>query len=257
MQPPAPTGDRLGLIVGSGLHGATFGAEPRTMELTVTGAHGTEHLVAVEDCDTYVVLRRHAPPLGTPGGPVPAHRVDHHANLAALCAAGCDRVLALASVGGLRRNWGIGRVVLPHDFLAFDAYPTYHQGVGGHRIPGFDRDWRSQVANAWRDAVDEHLIDEGVYAQTRGPRFESPAEVRMLANHADLVGMTVASECILAGEAGLAYAALCKIDNLGNGLDTDPLTIDDYQANAAATLDGFVASVRRVVEHLTSATDGR
>jgi len=106
------------------------------------------------------------------------------------------------------------------------------------------------VATAWREAVDDHLIDEGIYAQTRGPRFESPAEVRMLAHHADLVGMTVASECILAGEAGLTYAALCKIDNLGNGLDTDLLTVDEYQANAAATLAGFVTSVRRVIDAL-------
>jgi purine nucleoside phosphorylase len=252
MEPPRPTGDRLGVIVGSGLHGATFGAQPRTIDLTVPGADGHDRLVALEDCDTYVVLRRHAPSPGADPAPVPAHLVDHHANMAALCAAGCDRVLALASVGGLRRDWGVGRVVSPHDFLALGTTPTYHAGVGGHRVPGFDGAWRQEVADAWRTAVDEHLVEGGIYAQTRGPRFETPAEVRMLAHHADLVGMTVASEVILAGEAGLRYAALCKIDNLGNGLDTDPLTVAEYQANAAATLAGFVESVRRVIDTLAA-----
>ena len=40
----------------------------------------------------------------------------------------------------------------------------------------------------------------------------------MMAAHADLVGMTIASECVVAGELGLPYAALCMVDNLANGI---------------------------------------
>ena len=36
--------------------------------------------------------------------------------------------------------------------------------------------------------------------------------------HADVIGMTVASECVVAGELGLRYAALCVVDNLANGV---------------------------------------
>ena len=39
-----------------------------------------------------------------------------------------------------------------------------------------------------------------------------------MAAHADVVGMTIASECIVAGELGLAYAAVCVVDNLANGI---------------------------------------
>ena len=39
-----------------------------------------------------------------------------------------------------------------------------------------------------------------------------------MAAHADVVGMTMASECIVAGELGLAYAAICVVDNLANGI---------------------------------------
>ena len=60
--------------------------------------------------------------------------------------------------------------------------------------------------------------DGGVYWQARGPRFETPAEIRLMAAHADVVGMTIASECVVAGELGLDYAALCVVDNLANGL---------------------------------------
>ena len=68
------------------------------------------------------------------------------------------------------------------------------------------------------------LVDGGVYWQAFGPRFETPAEIRLIAQYADVVGMTMASECIVAGELGLSYAAVCIVDNLANGLGDQPLT---------------------------------
>ena len=70
---------------------------------------------------------------------------------------------------------------------------------------------------AWSDGG-QAPRDGGVYWQARGPRFETPAEIRLMAAHADVVGMTIASECVVAGELGLDYAALCVVDNLANGL---------------------------------------
>ena len=86
------------------------------------------------------------------------------------------------------------------------------------------------MRRSWTAATTTPIIDGGVYAQTRGPRFETPAEVRALARVADLVGMTVASECILATEVGLPYAAICVVDNLANGLGETRLTIEEFEA---------------------------
>ncbi len=41
--------------------------------------------------------------------------------------------------------------------------------------------------------------------------------MRALARIGDLVGMTLAAECILAKELGIAYAAVCVVDNLATG----------------------------------------
>ncbi len=51
----------------------------------------------------------------------------------------------------------------------------------------------------------------GVYVQTCGPRIETVAEVNALAQVADVVGMTVASEATLACELGMEFAALCTL----------------------------------------------
>jgi purine nucleoside phosphorylase len=62
--------------------------------------------------------------------------------------------------------------------------------------------------------------------------------VRFLSTVGDLVGMTIASECFLAGEVGLAHAAVCVVDNLGNGITGEALTLDEYRAGVAGELSG-------------------
>jgi 5'-methylthioadenosine phosphorylase len=241
MPAPHPTGDRLGVVLGSGpLGGLLDGADERTVETP----WGTALVAETADA---VVLRRHE---SVPGaGYRPAHRIDHHRNLAALCAAGCDRVLALASVGALRTG-PVGTLVAPADFYAPHVNPSYHGDRIGHSVPGFHHRWRDDVVGIWEIYAESPLLDGGVYAQTPGPRFETPSEVRALAAHADIVGMTVASEVILAREAGLAYAAVCVVDNLANGLAEEALTLEELHAGAEANRNHLVADLRSVIPAL-------
>lgn len=174
------------------------------------------------------VLQRH----GDEGYALP-HEIDHVANLRRLLDDGCDRVLAIGSVGGLREGLGPGTFVCPGDFIALAARPlTALEGGAAHRVPGFDLRWRASVVAAFSGAID--LRDGGVYWQAEGPRLETPAEIRLLAAHADVIGMTIASESVIAGELGLAYAAVCVVDNYANGVAEVELTLDELEAGRAA-----------------------
>jgi 5'-methylthioadenosine phosphorylase len=97
-------------------------------------------------------------------------------------------------------------------------------------------------------------VDGGVYTQSRGPRFETPAEVRALARIGDLVGMTIAAECILTKEAGLPYAAVCVVDNLANGLDAEPLSTEQFAAAVAANQAALLRDLARVLPMLAKTT---
>jgi purine nucleoside phosphorylase len=92
--------------------------------------------------------------------------------------------------------------------------------------------------------------DGGVYWQARGPRFETPAEIRLMAAHAHVVGMTIASECVVAGELGFAYAALCVVDNVANGLGAAEVSTEgmeaDRIANAERLREGLAAVLPRL-----------
>ena len=248
MDAPQATGERLGLIVGSAL------ALEALPDLAVEGSVSTSLVptelgpVRVHDTGHAAIVYRHH---ATDDGYCPAHRIDHRRTIAALCSAGCNRVLALASVGSLR-GWPVGTLVAPFDFFAPAVNPSFFDDARGHSIPGFDQRWRDRLLHTWTQVTTTTLLDGGVYAQTTGPRFETPAEVRMLAAHADIVGMTVASECILAREAGLAYAAVCSVDNLGNGLDDTDLTTDVFHQGVAANRAQLVADVRALLPHLAT-----
>ena len=72
----------------------------------------------------------------------------------------------------------------------------------------------------------------------------------MIAPHADVVGMTIASECVIAGELGLEYAAICMVDNLANGLAEGELSVEKMEAdrliNSTRLRDGLVAALPRL-----------
>lgn len=229
---------RLAVIGGTSLLDSPFAADAERVD--VAG-------VPLLDTGDLLFLQRHGLDV-----PVPAHRIDHARHVRALLAAGADRVLALSSTGSLRLDWPVGTVVAVDDFYAPHATLSLFDDARGHHVPGFDAAWRQQVVEAWQTAADTTIVDGGVYAETRGPRFETPAEVRALQRVADVVGMTVASECIVAGEAGLAYAAVCIVDNLANGLAAEPLTMEAFaaavDANRARLLTELAATLPRLVE---------
>ena len=172
----------------------------------------------VDGLDAVTPMRDAPPPRRGPY--VLPHRIDHAANMRALADAGCDRVLALGSVGGLRPELGVGDVPLPGRLHRPPRRRVRVRATGARTgSPGSTPEWRAQrrrgvgqQRRAWS------CVDGGVYWQAIGPRFETPAEIRLIAAHADVVGMTIASECVVAGELGLRYAAVCIVDNLANGV---------------------------------------
>jgi len=81
------------------------------------------------------------------------------------------------------------------------------------------------------------VLDSGVYAQTLGPRFETPAEIRSLAiQGGDIVGMTCAHEATLCRELGLPYAVLCIIDNMANGISGTEISYEEFHAGVKRNL---------------------
>lgn len=227
---------RLALATGTATQGSEMAGERIEAE-TRSGP------VALLDAGSHLVLQRHGL-----DGYTPPHRIDHVAHLEALASLGCDRVLAVSSVGSLRPDLGVGATLCPDDFIALHLGLTAAGDEHGHLVAAFDPAWRESVMAAWG----EPTVDGGTYWQAIGPRLETPAEVRLIEPHAAVIGMTVASECIVATELGIRYAAICIVANLANGLDGPgrPLDPEEMAAAVGSRRPGLLATIEAAVAEL-------
>lgn len=243
----------LGLIAGTGFY--ALDALSEVQYQSVGTAYGTVRLTRGEWHGLPVAfLTRHGV-----GHSVPPHLVNYRANVAALRDIGCGDVVAVNVVGGIDPELAPGDLVLLDDFLDFTKSrpTTFHDGSGPEGVVHVD------VAEAYHPALRAELLaaataaglalrDGGVYACFEGPRFESPAEIRMaglLGGH--VAGMTGIPEATLAVEAGLRYAAVSLVVNPAAGLSSEKITMADVgrvltesSARVIALLDAFVAARR-------------
>jgi purine-nucleoside phosphorylase len=97
---------------------------------------------------------------------------------------------------------------------------------------------------AWRDRLlqSQPQLQPGVYAGMKGPSYETPAEVRMLAQlGADAVGMSTIPEAIAAHALGAKVMAISLLTNMAAGIGgSNPSheeVLETASANAAAAAD--------------------
>jgi purine-nucleoside phosphorylase len=95
-------------------------------------------------------------------------------------------------------------------------------------------------------AADPNL-HEAVYVGLRGPAYETPAEVRMLAAlGGELVGMSTVLEAIFARYLGARVLGISVVTNWAAGLSSEPLHHEDVAATgrrAAARLEHLLRAV--------------
>jgi 5'-methylthioadenosine phosphorylase len=163
---------------------------------------------------------------------IPPHRLNHHANIEALRAAGVEKLVLVASAGSLDKHIKPPTIVVLTDFVSPFTVPTYFDDRIEHIAPFLSERMRSLFTMIAAEKGIK-VMHEGVYVQMNGPRLETRAEIRMVARWGDVVGMTLASEATLALERGMNVAALASVDNMAHGLADEALDFETIKANAS------------------------
>ena len=162
------------------------------------------------------------------------HQICYQANISALQHLGCTHIIATNAVGAIREDIKPGDLALPHQFLDFTktrSLTLLDTPDAQVRHTDFTEPYspylRARLAQQAR-ALGLCVHEDVVYVCTEGPRFETPAEIRMFALlGGDVVGMTGVPEVVFAHEADIAYASICIATNYAAGRSAQPLTAEE------------------------------
>ncbi len=229
----------IGIIGGTSLFGTEFFKGFK--EGWVETEHGKAYLLT---SDGAVFIPRHGK-----DKKIPPHRINHRANIKALEMRGIRKVLGINSVGSLKKELKPGSLVVPDDYIALCNIPTFHDEEIVHITPALDEGLRQEITKVAKE-MSIKIIPEGIYFQSAGPRLETKAEVRFMANFADLVGMSLASEATLAQELGIAYASICSVDNYANGIVDGELDFEKVVEEASKNRVDLKRLLLRLIEEL-------
>jgi len=203
---------RIGIIGGSGLDDPNIFETTRDLELdTPYGPPNSTLRQGKIGGKDVVLLARH----GRNHTATPTN-VNYRANIHALKAVGCAAVLATTAVGSLRQEIQRGDLVILDQFIDFTRrrVPTFYERFEPHNPA------HTPMADPFSEPLRELLIaacrghgyrfhERGTVVTIEGPRFSTRAESNMFrAFGADVINMSIATECALAAEAGLPYAAV-------------------------------------------------
>jgi len=210
----------LGIIGGTGFTDLGFVEKKKTRVKTPYGEPSSPVTVYEYKGKLIGALQRHGEERT-----IPPHIINHKANIHALDSLGLKKVIGINSVGALKKEMVIPSIVLPQDYINLDPVTFYDDKIR-HIIPGLSEELRNGLLESAKD-LGVGLISKGVYLQSKGPRLETKAEIRMMSKWADVVGMCAGSEATLTKELGIAFCFLCSVDNYANGLSEDVVSYQE------------------------------
>lgn len=164
---------------------------------------------------------------------------------------GVSVLITTNAAGGIREDLGPGDLVVLEDHVNLQGLnplegPVQHGEV---RFPDMTEAY-ARTLRELAEAEAERLgkpLKRGVYGAVRGPSFETPAEVRMLARlGVDVVGMSTVPEVITARASGLRCLAFSMVTNAAAGRTGEPLSHDevlDVGDRAGAELADVIVAV--------------
>jgi len=247
---------RVGLLTGSGMYEVP-GLELRAPATVATAFGDVELTRGTLGAAEIVHVSRHGA-----GHVRVSHQVEHRATIAALRDSGVDAILAVTVCGAVDPTLALGELVVFDDLwfqsnrLPDGSLCTFHVEPGapgrGHWV--FERPFHEHLRGALLGAsrgLGHAVRDGGCYGHVDGPRFNTAAEIRLLAAAGvSAVSQTAGPETVLAGEAGIPYAALGFVTDHANGVADEPTPVAELVRLIAVSAERFAGTLAGALERI-------
>lgn len=166
---------------------------------------------------------------------------------------GAEVLFLTNAAGGIQAGMHAGEFMLITDQISsFVPSPLRGENLDelGVRFPDMSEIYSKRLQQLIRKiAVNADIpLKEGIYVQTAGPAYESPAEIRMFRLlGADAVGMSTAIEAIAARHCGMEICGISCISNLAAGISPHPLTHEEVKEAGDKAAPQFEQLVRAAI----------
>lgn len=169
---------------------------------------------------------------------------------------GADKLFLTNAAGGINPAFKAGDFMLITDHIsALVPSPLIGENIDelGVRFPDmsevYSRRLRTIIENS--AAAEGIPLQRGVYIQTTGPNYETPAEIRAYGRlGADAVGMSTAIEAMAARHMGMEVCGISCISNLAAGISANPLSHAEVQETADRVAPLFKRLVTRAISDM-------
>ncbi len=169
---------------------------------------------------------------------------------------GAETLILTNAAGGVNFDFQPGDLMLITDHIAsFVVNPLAGRNIDrlGVRFPDMSEVYDKKLRELALKTAERLGISlkQGVYLQTAGPSYESPAEIRMYRTlGADAVGMSTAIEAIAANHMKMRICGISCISNLACGMTDKPLTHKEVKETADRTAEKFRQLVSGIIRGL-------
>lgn len=167
---------------------------------------------------------------------------------------GINDLLVTNAAGGINKSFKPGDLMIIKDHLSFFAPPPLrgkNLDQFGVRFPDMSEAYSKKLVAMLKDAAQkvDVKLQEGVYAFSKGPMYETPAEIRALGIlGADAVGMSTVPEVITARHAKMNVMGISCITNMAAGILDQPLNHEEVMQTAKQAEKNFTTVVKKVLE---------
>lgn len=166
---------------------------------------------------------------------------------------GCKNILLTNAAGGISSFLEPGDLMLNISFNGIQIKKELTSLIGISNIEkknSFFNFPDENLNNLIRKAAKEEkiVLKEGVYWFTKGPTYETPAEVRYISCFGgDAVGMSTVHEAVFASSLGLKAASISCITNYASGISDQKLSHDEVTETAQQVQEKFASLVKSFI----------
>ena len=169
---------------------------------------------------------------------------------------GCSKIIFTNAAGGINKKLIPGDLMLVESFNSINIKKELTEFIG---IPSLEA--KNNFLNCpsvkmnkiFKDAAaqDGIILHSGTYWYTKGPSYETPAEIEMIRSFGgDAAGMSTVHEAVFASSLKMEVAILSCITNMASGISQQKLSHAEVTETAKHSSEKFALLLKTAISRI-------